>query len=184
MSSSGPQDRDDALRSDIRRLGNELGQALTRQHGCDLLELIEEIRALTKANRMAGDDTADDRLTVLLDRLDVDTTIEAVRAFSAYFYLANVAEQTHRVEELAEQRTDPGLDRRSHPRGQPRPQRDRVDVLDRLEVRPVFTAHPTEAARRSILTKLREIADFSGRTTRTEHHRARSRAGSIAASPS
>ncbi len=161
MSSSGPQTRDDALRSDIRRLGNELGQALTRQHGSDLLQLIEEIRALTKANRMAGDDTADDRLTVLLDRLDLDTTIEAVRAFSAYFYLANVAEQTHRVEELAESERILGstVDRILEANLDPS---EIESMVDRLEVRPVFTAHPTEAARRSILTKLRYIADLLG----------------------
>jgi phosphoenolpyruvate carboxylase len=110
---------------------------------------------------MAGDTEADDRLASMLEQLDLETTIELVRAFSAYFYLANVAEQTHRVGELAA--TDDqltlnatvdrilaaGVDQETITR-----------VLSRLELRPVFTAHPTEAARRTILTKLRTLADL------------------------
>ena len=157
--------------------GAQLGETLTRQHGGDLLALVEQIRTLTKAHRQAGDETADDQLTVLLESLDLSTTIEAVRAFSAYFYLANVAEQTHRVGELEENEEegilaatvdrilaaslDPGLIK---------------DILHRLEVRPVFTAHPTEAARRSILTKLRTTADLlaeRSEPTTSERERAR-----------
>ncbi|MEX0698698.1 MAG: phosphoenolpyruvate carboxylase [Acidimicrobiia bacterium] len=152
---------DEALRADIRRLGAQLGDALTRQHGPDLLDLVERVRAHTKAVRMAGDTEADDRLASMLEQLDLETTIELVRAFSAYFYLANVAEQTHRVGELSA--TDDeltlnatvdrvlaaGVDQETITR-----------VLSRLELRPVFTAHPTEAARRTILTKLRTLADL------------------------
>lgn len=159
--------RDEALRADIRRLGTQLGQALARQHGPDLLDLVEQIRTLTKAHRQAGDEGADDELAKLLEGLDLPTTIEAVRAFSAYFYLANVAEQTHRVGELAESGTEAILsdtvDRilaAKLDRAQIQP------ILERLEVRPVFTAHPTEAARRSILQKLAHIADLL--TERTE----------------
>jgi phosphoenolpyruvate carboxylase len=155
------ENRDEALRADIRRLGAQLGQALTRQHGPDLLSLVEEVRAHTKAVRMAGDTEADDRLAELLDRLDLATTIELVRAFSAYFYLANVAEQTHRVGDLAgtegERYLQETVDRILAANLEP----EIVSgVLSRLELRPVFTAHPTEAARRTILTKLRTLADL------------------------
>ncbi len=92
---------DEALRADIRRLGAQLGQALTRQHGEVLLDLVEEVRGHTKAVRIEGDTEADDLLAALLEKLDLATTIDLVRAFSAYFYLANVAEQTHRVGDLA-----------------------------------------------------------------------------------
>ncbi|MGH8957302.1 MAG: phosphoenolpyruvate carboxylase, partial [Acidimicrobiia bacterium] len=169
--------RDDALRADIRRLGTQLGQALTRQHGAGLLDLVEEIRSLTKAHRQAGDPSADDELSNLLEGLDLPTTIEAVRAFSAYFYLANVAEQTHRVGELAESGREEILsgtvDRIVAAELDP----NEVQlVLERLEVRPVFTAHPTEAARRSILRKLAYIADLlSERTEPTTTERERER---------
>ena len=152
---------DEALRADIRRLGAQLGDALTRQHGPDLLDLVERVRAHTKAVRMAGDTEADDRLASMLEQLDLETTIELVRAFSAYFYLANVAEQTHRVGELAatdDQLTLNATVDRILAAGVD--QETTTRVLSRLELRPVFTAHPTEAARRTILTKLRTLADL------------------------
>ncbi len=153
-------ERDDLLRADIRRLGNQLGESLTRQHGPELLELVERVRAMSKQARVEeGSDVAD--LDRTLDALDLEDTIRLVRAFSAYFYLANVAEQSHRVGNLVmldERRTfsatvdriiaaglDPALV---------------AEVVERLELRPVFTAHPTEAARRTLLTKLRRISDL------------------------
>jgi phosphoenolpyruvate carboxylase len=152
---------DEPLRADIRRLGVQLGRALIRQHGQELLDLVEEIRGHTKAVRIEGDTEADDLLAALLEKLDLATTIEIVRAFSAYFYLANVAEQTHRVGELAgtegERYLQETIDRIEAAHLDPQ---IIADVLSRLEVRPVFTAHPTEAARRTILTKLRHVADL------------------------
>jgi phosphoenolpyruvate carboxylase len=149
--------RDDALRADIRRLGNQLGEALVRQHGQDLLDLVEEVRSLGKSARRGGSAEAAEDLHDLLAKLDTDDVIPLVRAFTTYFYLANVAEQVHRIEEMASddrylrQTVDRILDSRLN--------RELLDdVVSRFEVRPVFTAHPTEAARRSILTKRGEVA--------------------------
>lgn len=153
--------RDEELRADIRRLGAELGAALTRQHGEGLLELVEQVRALTKSVRLTGDEEAGAQLEKVLGSLALPDVIKLVRAFSAYFYLANVAEQTHRVGDLSvtdENRTLAATVDRIVEAG--------VDpelvasVLGRLELRPVFTAHPTEAARRTLLTKLRRIAEL------------------------
>ncbi len=130
---------------------------MVRQHGTELLELVEKVRSLGKSARRGGSDRAPVELAQLLDTLPIETVIPLVRAFTTYFYLANVAEQVHRIEDLAPD--DRYL----------RATVDRIlaadldqglidDVLTRLEVRPVFTAHPTEAARRSILTKRGEIA--------------------------
>jgi phosphoenolpyruvate carboxylase len=152
---------DEALRADIRRLGAQLGETLLRQHGPELLELVEEVRAHAKAFRVGGDTEADDRLLAILEDLDLDTTIALVRAFSAYFYLANVAEQTHRVEGINE--TTGGLTLEATVERVLQAGLDpatMAGVLARLELRPVFTAHPTEAARRTILTKLRNLADL------------------------
>jgi phosphoenolpyruvate carboxylase len=143
---------DEALRADIRRLGNQLGDALVRQHGSALLDLVEEVRALGKSSRRGGSGKAADELGQKLAGLGVAEVIPLVRAFTTYFYLANVAEQVHRIDQL--RTTELGLAATV----------DRVldagvdgdvlaDVLRRLEMRPVFTAHPTEAARRSILSK-------------------------------
>ncbi|MGW1060865.1 phosphoenolpyruvate carboxylase [Micromonospora rubida] len=145
---------DAALRADIRRLGTLLGQTLARQEGRPLLDLVEEIRALvrsdvpTAAQRLGG--------------LDVTTGTKLARAFSTYFHLANITEQVHRARDLRRRRAAQGgwLDQAAKmiaERGVPA--EEIAAAARRLAVRPVFTAHPTEAARRSILSKLRAIAD-------------------------
>lgn len=152
---------DDRLRADIRRLGSQLGDALTRQHGDELLELVEEVRFLTKASRTDSDQDATARLQSVLGELDLDQVINLVRAFSAYFHLANVAEQTHRVGDLTiadQDRTFAATVDRILA-AQPEPEVLGA-VLGRLELRPVFTAHPTEAVRRTLLTKLGRIANL------------------------
>jgi phosphoenolpyruvate carboxylase len=156
-------DRDAALRSDIRRVGGQLGDSLVRQEGGEILRLVEEVRA---AGRGTGDGSTashEGTLGELLDGLDLATLSTLGRAFTAYFYLANVTEQTHRLDEFASRtRGDRGWMERTI---------DQIEeaglevadveaLLDRLELRPVFTAHPTEASRRSILTKLNHVADL------------------------
>jgi phosphoenolpyruvate carboxylase len=147
-------DADAALRADIRRVGTLLGQTLVRQEGQALLDLVEDVRALVRSDPEA----AAERLA----RLDVATGTKLARAFSTYFHLANIIEQVHRARDLRRRRGTHGgwLDQAAKliaERGVPG---DEVAAAARrLGVRPVFTAHPTEAARRSILTKLRGIAD-------------------------
>ncbi len=152
-------DRDDLLRTDIRRVGNQLGEALVRQQGPELLELVEQVRALGKSSRRGGSDDAGERLNKLLRDLEIDAVIPVVRAFTTYFYLANVAEQVHRVDEMAadDRYLEATVDRILAANLD---QELIDDVVGRLSVRPVFTAHPTEAARRSILTKTRDLADL------------------------
>ncbi|MFO7549066.1 MAG: phosphoenolpyruvate carboxylase [Acidimicrobiia bacterium] len=151
---------DEALRADIRRLGAQLGESLSRQHGSELLELVERVRERSKAAR-SGDAGAQARLESVLGGLDLHETTHLVRAFTAYFYLANVVEQAHRVGDLAVADVDQGIDATiDRVVGAGLDPRLVAEVLDRLELRPVFTAHPTEAARRSLLTKLRRIADL------------------------
>ncbi|MGH8911688.1 MAG: phosphoenolpyruvate carboxylase, partial [Acidimicrobiia bacterium] len=147
--------------ADIRRLGNQLGEALTRQHGPQLLELVEQVRALTKRIRNEDDSAAGIELDVLLDGIELADTIQLMRAFTSYFYLANVAEQVHRVGDLAGTEGDDSLASTVDRILAAELDADLVaGVVSRLELRPVFTAHPTEAARRTILTKLRILADL------------------------
>jgi len=87
---------DDAtLRSDVRRLGDLLGQSLVRQEGQHLLDLVENVRKAVREG--AG--------VEVLENLSVDDATQLVRALSTYFHLANVAEQVHRSRVLAEVRT-------------------------------------------------------------------------------
>jgi phosphoenolpyruvate carboxylase len=162
-SSSPPPAPDAALRGDIKALGELLGQTLVRQEGAHLLDLVEQIRALTRLT----DPEAADQAQATLAELDLATAIRLVRAFSSYFYLANVTEQVHRARGLHAERATSGswlsraVDRIGAAIEDPESKvtRDWVEeVVGRLSARPVFTAHPTEAARRTILGKLRQIA--------------------------
>jgi phosphoenolpyruvate carboxylase len=150
---------DEALRADIRRLGNQLGDALVRQHGPELLDLVEEVRALGKSSRRGGSTEAAAQLDHRLADLEIDEVIPLVRAFTTYFYLANVAEQVHRIDQLGidELGLAATVDRVLEAGVEPDVL---AEVLERLEMRPVFTAHPTEAARRSILTKTARLAEM------------------------
>ncbi|HEX6497976.1 MAG TPA: phosphoenolpyruvate carboxylase [Micromonosporaceae bacterium] len=155
-------DPDAALRADIRRLGTLLGHTLVRQEGQALLDLVEQVRALVRTDA--------DEAERVLTTVDIATATRLARAFSTYFHLANITEQVHRGRELRRRRAIEGgwLDQAARliaERGVPA---DEVAaVARRLAVRPVFTAHPTEAARRSILVKLRAIADELDREAAT-----------------
>lgn len=142
-----------ALRADIRRLGDLLGETLVRQEGEELLDLVERVRALTRTDGEAA--------AALLARTDPETAAKLVRAFSTYFHLANVTEQVHRGRELRVKRDAEGsiLARTADQLKEADPDHLRQTV-ENLGVRPVFTAHPTEAARRSVLNKLRRIAEL------------------------
>ncbi len=135
------------LRADIRRLGDLLGETLVRQEGQELLDLVERVRALTRTDGEAA--------AALLGDTDLETAAKLVRAFSTYFHLANVTEQVHRGRELRAHRAAEGglLARTADMLKDADPDHLRETVRN-LNVRPVFTAHPTEAARRSVLNKL------------------------------
>ena len=151
---------DDAtLRSDVRRLGDLLGQSLVRQEGVELLQLVESVRHGVREGRGIE----------ILDSLNADQAVQLVRAFSTYFHLANVAEQVHRSRVLAEVRSQGGswitrvIDKIEDAIKNPVPGHEISHEqlskwISELNIRPVFTAHPTEAARRSVLYKLGEIA--------------------------
>jgi phosphoenolpyruvate carboxylase len=145
---------DSALRRDIRRVTSILGETLARVEGPSLLELVETVRAHAKSDRL--EDMAE---------LDLATTTRLVRAFTAYFHLANVTEQVHRSV------GPPGETVGSGPglggwiaRALGRIVETGIDAstlateVAHVTVRPVFTAHPTEVARRSTLDKLRRVA--------------------------
>ncbi len=144
---------DAALRADIRHLGHLLGDTLTRQEGPELLALVESVRALSRDDPAAA--------AHLLADLDVRTAGLLVRAFATYFHLANVTEQVHRGRELARVRRERGgwLTRAAEAvRAAGIAPAELAAGVARLAVRPVFTAHPTEAARRTTLAKLGRVA--------------------------
>lgn len=150
---------DSALRNDIRRLGNQLGTALVRQNGPELLDRVEQVRSMARGLRR--DDGSSAALASLLADVSVQEAILLVRAFTVYFHLANTAEQVHRVEDLNEKA--PANKNRfaatvEKLQSMGISDSDILETARTLDLRPVFTAHPTEASRRSILDKLAEIS--------------------------
>src|SRR5581483_963975 len=87
---------EDALRANVRLLGELLGEVISEQRGAELYELEEEIRALSHAGR-GGDEDASRQLRATLGALDLERQALVMRAFGLYFQLANIAEQHHRV---------------------------------------------------------------------------------------
>jgi phosphoenolpyruvate carboxylase len=154
-SASARRDPQADLRRDIRGLAAMLGQTLARQEGSDLLALIERVRRLIREDREAA--------AGLLAELDPAVATPMARAFTTYFYLANVVEQVHRGRELHAIRAERGtwlsqaVDRIADVGYTPA---EIAADLEHLNLRPVFTAHPTEASRRTVLTKMRRIADL------------------------
>ncbi len=143
----------DDMRADVRRVTTLLGETLVRSDGQALLDLVERVRLQAKSRDL---DDLDE-----LAELDLATTIRLVRAFTTYFHLANVTEQVHRGRELLRRRAESGgwVERAlTRVRDAGTDTAEVADVAARLAVRPVLTAHPTEAARRSILDKVRRIA--------------------------
>jgi len=150
---------DAALRTDIRRLGTQLGEALVRQHGQDLLDRVEQVRAIAQGLRR--DDSSAESLVDFLSGIEVVDAIHLVRAFTVYFHLANTAEQVHRVEDLntlAPSRNNRFADTVTKLQAAGVSNSEIVAATRAADLRPVFTAHPTEASRRSILDKLAELA--------------------------
>jgi phosphoenolpyruvate carboxylase len=149
-----------ALRRDIRLLGRYLGETLVRHEGQDLLDLVERVRALSKATRDSTSPSTAADLDACLSALDLPTATVLVRAFSSYFHLANIAEQAHRADERAQlnEQQAPLTAAIDEIAAAGISAEELTRLLSRLELRLVLTAHPTEAVRQSILAKRRRLA--------------------------
>jgi phosphoenolpyruvate carboxylase len=152
----------DTLSLEVKLLGALLGQVISEQGGPDLLALVERARLRSIAFRETGDEAAESALAAELDSLEVGQAESLATAFSLYFQLVNLAEERESVRRLradrratggpAEGSADAAIDWLSE-RGWTSERI--VELLGRMRVSPVLTAHPTEARRRTMLTALR-----------------------------
>lgn len=149
-------------------MGELLGEVLREQEGDEAFERVEQIRALAKQRRKEGEGSqeAERELSELVASLDETQLIAMVQALSVFFDLANLAEDRHRVR-VIRQRQRKG-DRTALEsvasaiamfRKADMAPADVQQLLDRLSIEFVFTAHPTEAKRRSIREKVRDMRE-------------------------
>lgn len=151
------------ISQDIHLLGDILGDILRTSHGKATLDLEERVRGLTKELRSGADGQLLADLEGLIKGLDLGEALLLIRAFSTYFQLVNVAEDVQRIRVLRAREAEGGpLGESLEALGRALAQRgltpqEALDLLGLMDVRLVFTAHPTEARRRSVLEKLVRI---------------------------
>src|SRR3984885_1619664 len=168
------------LRRDVRSLGILLGRVLVEQSGQNLLDVVEHLRRLLIHNRdvaspgnpkredSSGNEDGMAQARANIARLPVEDSDKLTKAFSIYFELTNLAETNHRKRRrrAARLHTDqaplPGSFRGTLSRLENAgiSFQQALAALQQIQVIPVFTAHPTEVARRTVLGKRRNIAGF------------------------
>ncbi len=153
-----------SLSQDIHTLGSWLGVIIQEQSGMEAYDLVEEIRAMSKARR-SGDSAAAFQLADRLENLPLDSKRVLIKAFSNYFQLINIAEDLQRIR-VIRQREAKGTLRESIVNAiralndSGKTADDIRSLLEQTRLRLVLTAHPSEAKRQEILVILRQIAQM------------------------
>ncbi len=159
-------ERSKPLRDDVRLLGNILGDTIIRFDGKEVFACVEKFRSLFKRIHESNDAGAKVELQQLIASVDADTANKVIKAFLTYFDLTNIAEQNHRrrrraiAESSGSARSQDGslAELFEHLPGQ---ERERVaQLLKEIDIQVVFTAHPTEITRRTVLLHQLELAGY------------------------
>jgi phosphoenolpyruvate carboxylase len=165
--------KDNPLRRDVRSLGAILGQVISEQAGQELFESVETLRRLLiehrdSTRRSPGESPSEELMRQaqqLIANMDLARAYQVTKAFATYFELTNLAETNHRKR----RRRAGKLDRDQAPlagsfRGTllrmkeaGMSAQDALAALRQIQITPVFTAHPTEVARQTVLLKRRRI---------------------------
>ena len=158
------------LRAEVRSLGSALGRVITRLEGPETLATVERLRGLAKSAR-GGELNAPKELTAAVAALKPTEAFNQAMAFTLYFELVNLAEENFRIQLLRKRRA-------ALLRSDAQPLRESIEsavaelkargvgaeamqsLVDRIAIELVFTAHPTESKRRTLLTKLRRLAQL------------------------
>ena len=180
---SGQKMKDLALRRDVRCLGILLGRVLVEQEGQQLFNLVEQLRRLLIQHREqpsadSGAGELQDEFILqarrIIASIEIESAYRVTKAFAAYFELTNLAETNQRKRRRRALKLDPA--QRPQPasfagtllrmREAGKSAAEALDALRSVKVEPVFTAHPTEVARRTVLTKRRRIGQLLERLDR------------------
>ncbi|KAE9532445.1 phosphoenolpyruvate carboxylase [Ursidibacter arcticus] len=149
----------ESMRNNIHMLGDFLGETIRDAQGNEILELIENIRQLSRASR-GGDEKAREQLLDILANISTENVIPVARAFSQFLNLTNIAEQYQTISRHSQ---DASLGERSlgtlfeRLKAQNVPAEKVIETVEKLLIDLVLTAHPTEVTRRSLVNKHVEI---------------------------
>jgi phosphoenolpyruvate carboxylase len=173
MMSDDPRLKEAPLRRDVRSLGRLLGDVLKEQAGQALFDHVERLRLLAIEHRESqaqASQPADayrlmEQARQFVAAMSVEQAHQLTKAFATYFELTNLAETNHRkrrrraAEILTDRPPQPGSMRGTFARMREAglTVEEALDLLRRVRVIPVFTAHPTEVARRTVLFKRQHI---------------------------
>jgi phosphoenolpyruvate carboxylase len=160
------------LGAEIRELAASLGRVITRLEGRRTFETVERLRQLAKQRR-SGDAASGRKLGKAVAALTPEAAFNQAMAFTLYFELVNLAEENFRITLLRRRRAARLL---GSDRGEPMRESIEAAVLelrrrkvsaaamqalvDSLDIELVFTAHPTESKRRTLLTKLKRLGEI------------------------
>jgi phosphoenolpyruvate carboxylase len=156
--------RDKNLRSRVRLFGNLLGEVLREQSGEGILHAVENLRKGYIRLRTEDNDKLSKRLSRLIENLTPNELTDVIRAFNLYFSLVNIAEESfqHLQRRRLARKNEPlwlgsftATMQELHDEGI-EPQQIQT-LLNEAIYMPVFTAHPTEAIRRTIMRALRRL---------------------------
>jgi len=150
------------INQDVRELGELLGDVLEAQSSTEAFEIVERTRVASIEYRR-GDAETREEVGRTLDRLNPEMQDIVARAFTTYFELINLAEERERVRETREGSQE-GLLADSVAEavdildGRDADADEVEQVLEDVLIQPTFTAHPTEARRKTVKAKLRSVA--------------------------
>ena len=155
----------DRLAEQVRMVGDLLGEVIKQQSGDDLYNAAEYLRQGYIQLAISDNEPKRQELMAYIEQLDNHLIDNVIRAFNLFYMLSNVIEEDflHRqrreifrddptklwkgafistITELKEEGISAG---------------DAQEIINHLRYTPVFTAHPTEARRRTVMTLQRQI---------------------------
>ena len=157
------EEKDQALRDDVRTLGAMVGELIREQNGEDLFEMVESAR-LRAIRRREENEKPGEELAELVRDLEPAVALQLTRGFSTYFQMVNTAEKVHRIRRRRDYLRDVAIyqpggleDSLIKLKAAGLGVDDLQKLLDSMSIEPVFTAHPTESTRRTILRKEQRI---------------------------
>ncbi len=157
------EDKDQAMRDDVRTLGAMVGDLIREQSGEALFEFVENAR-LRAIRRREGNEKPGEALGELVGGLQPAWALQVLRSFSTYFQMVNTAEKVHRIRRRREYLRDvvhyqPGglEDTLIKLKASGLDAAGLQTLIDSITIEPIFTAHPTEPTRRTMLRKEQRI---------------------------